>query len=125
LTTRAWAEKPFERPGVRRGRRSGNLEACEEGDHAELVRRQPGASSGYRIHYNQAGKLQFRAGVSKATLANKGTGLTSRVSYTYVATAWSDCNGNAVFDAGVDLERAPSNSSSASAQLNPPCMPGV
>jgi len=73
-------------------------------------------TGGYRVYYNQAGKLQFRAGVAKTTLTYKDTGLTSRVSYTYVATAWNDCNGNAVFDSGVDMESAVSNSASATAQ---------
>ena len=64
----------------------------------------------------QAGKLQFRAGVSAATLTYKDTGLTSRMSYTYVVTAWQDCNNNGVFDAGIDLESLVSNSASATAQ---------
>ena len=76
----------------------------------------PAPNSGYRIHYNQSGKLQFRAGVSKSTLTYKDTGLTSRVTYAYVVTAWNDCNGNGVFDAGVDTESPTSNTASATAQ---------
>ena len=76
----------------------------------------PGPSGGYRIYYNQAGKLQFRAGVSNSTLTYKDAGLTSRVTYSYVVTAWSDCNGNGAFDAGVDAESPASNPASATAQ---------
>jgi hypothetical protein len=76
----------------------------------------PAPSGGYRIHYNQSGKLQFRAGVSPTTLTYKDTGLTSRISYSYVVTAWQDCNGNGTFDVGVDGEGAVSNTASATAQ---------
>jgi hypothetical protein len=76
----------------------------------------PAPNGGYRIYYNQAGKLQLRASVSAATLTYKDTGLTSRQTYTYVVTAWNDCNGNGVFDAGVDTESVVSNQASATAQ---------
>jgi cytochrome c553 len=76
----------------------------------------PAASGGYRVYYSQAGKLQLRAGVTSATLTFKDTGLTSRVAYTYVVTAWNDCNGNGVFDAGIDLEGPPSGPVTATAQ---------
>jgi len=72
-------------------------------------------TGGYRIYYLQSGKLQFRGAVAAGTLTFKDTGLTSRVTYTYVATAWNDCNGNGVFDAGIDTESAASNSASATA----------
>jgi len=72
-------------------------------------------TGGYRIYYLQSGKLQFRGAVAAGTLTYKDTGLTSRVTYTYVATAWNDCNGNGVFDAGIDTESAASNSASATA----------
>jgi hypothetical protein len=73
-------------------------------------------TGGYRIYYNQAGKLQFRASVSAATLTYKDSGLTSRQSYTYVVTAWNDCNRNGALDAGMDTESAVSNPASATAQ---------
>jgi hypothetical protein len=76
----------------------------------------PAPTAGYRVYYNQAGKLQFRAGVPASTLTYKDSGLTSRQTYTYVTTAWNDCNGNGVFDAGVDQESAVSNTASATAQ---------
>jgi hypothetical protein len=38
------------------------------------------------------------------------------MTYTYVATAWNDCNANSVFDAGIDTESAASNLASATAQ---------
>jgi hypothetical protein len=65
----------------------------------------PAPISGYRIYYNQSGKLQFRASVPVGTLTYKDSGLTSRVTYTYVVTAWNDCNGNGVFDTGGYGER--------------------
>jgi hypothetical protein len=61
-------------------------------------------------------KLQFRGSVGPSTLTYKDTGLTSRVTYTYVVTAWTDCNANGAFDAGVDTESAVSNKASATAQ---------
>jgi hypothetical protein len=76
----------------------------------------PSPSGGYRIYYNQSGKLQFRAGVGPTSLTYKDTGLVSRVAYTYVATAWNDCNGNGVFDLGTDTESTPSNTVTATAQ---------
>jgi hypothetical protein len=76
----------------------------------------PAPTAGYRIYYNQSSKLQFRGGVSAATLTYKDGGLTSRVTYTYVVTAWNDCNGNGAFDLGVDTESAVSNQASATAQ---------
>jgi hypothetical protein len=72
-------------------------------------------SGGYRISYVQAGKLQLRASVGPAVLTYKDIGLTSRVTYTYVVTAWADCNGNGVFDVGVDRESPVSNQASARA----------
>ena len=76
----------------------------------------PVPSGGYRVYYDQSGKLVFRAGVSAGTPIYKDSGLTSRVLYTYVVTAWTDCNGNGIFDAGVDKESAVSNKASATAQ---------
>jgi len=80
-------------------------------DSCHVARRDP------RTHYHvQAGKLQLRVGVGPAVLAYKDSGLTSRVTYTCVVTAWNDCNGNGAFDAGVDTESAVSNQASATAQ---------
>lgn len=77
----------------------------------------PAPTSGYRVYYVQAGnKLQFRAAVGPTVLTYKDTGLTSRQSYTYVVTAWNDCNGNGSFDVGVDTESALSNTVTATAQ---------
>lgn len=76
----------------------------------------PVPTGGYRVYYVQAGKLQFRAGVGPTVLTYKDGGLTSRQTYTYVVTAWNDCNGNGVFDSGVDTESAASNQASATAQ---------
>jgi len=76
----------------------------------------PAPNGGYRIYYNQSGRLQFRAGVSATTLTYRDSGLTSRMTYTYVVTAWQDCNGNGVFDAGIDIESLVSNSATATAQ---------
>jgi hypothetical protein len=76
----------------------------------------PAPNGGYRIFYDQSGKLQYRAGTGATTLTYKDTGLTSRQSYTYVATAWQDCNCNGTFDAGTDLESPVSNKATATAQ---------
>lgn len=76
----------------------------------------PAPTAGYRVYYLRSGERQFRAGVSAGTLTYKDSGLTSRQAYTYVATAWNDCNGNGVFDIGVDTESAVSNQASATAQ---------
>jgi len=53
----------------------------------------PALNDGYNIYYDQAGKLQFIASVPAGTTTYKDTGLTSRMEYTYVVTAWLDCNG--------------------------------
>ena len=76
----------------------------------------PPPASGYRIYYNQSGKLQFIAGVPAGTLTYKNSGLTSRVAYSYVTTSWNDCNGNGIFDVGVDQESPISNTATATAQ---------
>lgn len=76
----------------------------------------PAPAGGYRIYYVQSGKLQFRAGAGPTVLTYKDTGLTSRVTYSYVVTAWNDCNANGVFDVGMDTESAVSNQASAIAQ---------
>jgi hypothetical protein len=75
----------------------------------------PAPAGGYRIYYNQAGKLAFRAGVASGTLTFKDSGLTSRMNYCYVVTAWNDCNDNGVFDAGIDTESTASNQACATA----------
>jgi hypothetical protein len=76
----------------------------------------PIAADGYRVYYEQSGKLQFRAGVGPDTLTYKDSGLTSRVTYTYVVTSWNDCDGNGSFDIGVDKESSVSNSATATAR---------
>jgi hypothetical protein len=76
----------------------------------------PAPDSGYRVYYNQAGKLQFLAGLSAETLTYKDSGLRRNILYCYVVTAWTDCNGNGLFDAEVDQESAPSNEACATAQ---------
>jgi hypothetical protein len=76
----------------------------------------PAPEDGYRVYYNQAGKLVFRAGVGPTTLTYKDNGLSRRVEYCYVVTAWNDCDGNGTFDAAVDQESAPSNQACATAQ---------
>jgi hypothetical protein len=75
----------------------------------------PAPTGGYRVYYSQAGKLQFLAEVGPGTTSYKDTRLTSRVLYTYVMTAWNDCNGSGAFDSGIDTESSPSNSASATA----------
>ena len=76
----------------------------------------PPPTGGYRVYYDQSGKLLFRAGVPAGTLTYKDSGLSRGTTYTYRVTAWNDCNGNGVFDAGVDTESAASNAASGTAQ---------
>lgn len=76
----------------------------------------PAASGGYRVYYNQSGKTQYRASVAAGTLTYKDTGLVSRSTYSYVITAWNDCNGNGTFDADIDAESLASNTATATAQ---------
>lgn len=73
----------------------------------------PAPSGGYRVYYVQSGKLQWIADMPAGTLSYKDTGLTSRVTYTYVVTAWEDCDGNGTFDVDVDTESPESNQVSA------------
>jgi hypothetical protein len=74
------------------------------------------ATGGYNVYFDQSGKLQLRGSVSAATLSFKDTGLTSRMSYTYLVTAWNDCNGNGSFDFGTDLEGPASDPATATAR---------
>jgi hypothetical protein len=76
----------------------------------------PAPTGGFRVYYDQSGKLLFRAGVPAGTLTYKDSGLSRGTTYTYRVTAWNDCNGNGVFDAGVDTESAASNAASGTAQ---------
>ncbi len=76
----------------------------------------PAPTGGYRIYYDQAGKLQFRASVGPNTTTYKDSGLSRGTQYCYVVTAWHDCNGNGVFDPGIDKESVVSNKACATAQ---------
>jgi len=67
----------------------------------------PAPSGGYNVYYVQGGKLQLIASVSVGTLSYKDTGLTSRVEYTYVVTAWEDCDGNGTYNVDTDQESSP------------------
>jgi hypothetical protein len=69
----------------------------------------PAPTVGYRVYYDQSGKLQLRSEVSAATTSFKDTGLTSRVTYTYVVTAYNTCSQEIA-------ESQPSNKASATAQ---------
>jgi hypothetical protein len=67
----------------------------------------PAPAGGYNIYYDQAGKLQYLAGVSASTLTYKDNRLTRNTEYCYAVTGWNDCNGDGVFDASVDTESTP------------------
>jgi hypothetical protein len=64
----------------------------------------PPPDGGYNIYYDQAGKYQFVAGVPAGTLSFRENRLPSRVTYTYVLSAWQDCDGNGAFDPAMDIE---------------------
>ena len=74
----------------------------------------PAPTGGYRIYYDQAGKLVYRASTTSTTYTDSG--LTRGTTYTYFVTSWNDCNGNGLFDTGTDTESAASNKASATAQ---------
>jgi hypothetical protein len=69
----------------------------------------PAPTGGYRVYYDQAGKLQLRAELSASTTTYRDSGLTSRVTYTYVVTAFNRCGSEIA-------ESAASNKASATAQ---------
>ena len=68
----------------------------------------PAPTGGYRVYYDQSGKLQLVGEAGAGSLSYKDSGLTSRVEYRYVVTAWADCDGDGRFSVGSDLESAPS-----------------
>ena len=74
----------------------------------------PAPTTGYRVYYDQAGKLLFRANVPAGTLTYTDSGLSRNTQYCYRVTAWNDCNGNGLVDAGE--ESAVSNQACATAQ---------
>ncbi len=69
----------------------------------------PAPYSGYRIYYDQAGKLQYITSVPADTTTYTDTRLRRNTQYCYRVTAWNDCNGNGVFDSGIDYESPVSN----------------
>jgi hypothetical protein len=73
-------------------------------------------SGGYRIYYVQGGKLLLKDAVPAGTLSYKDNKLDRGITYTYAVTAWNDCNGTGVYDAGSDMESAPSGEASATAR---------
>lgn len=69
----------------------------------------PAPQGGYNIYYDQAGKKLYRASVPAGTTTYVDRGLRGRTTYCYSVTAWNDCNGNGVYDPGIDKESAHSN----------------
>jgi hypothetical protein len=76
----------------------------------------PAPTGGYRIYYDQGGKLQYLAGVAATTTTYSDTRLSKGTRYCYVVRAWTDCDANGTFDAGTDTESGPSASACATAQ---------
>lgn len=66
----------------------------------------PPTAGGYRIYYDQNGKLVYRTSVGAGATDYTDTGLNRNTTYCYRVTAWQDCNGNGVFDSGTDRESA-------------------
>jgi hypothetical protein len=76
----------------------------------------PSPAGGQRIYFSQAGKLQYRASVSATATTYRDSGLARNVRYCYAVTGWNDCNGNGLYEAGVDSESTPSGEACATAQ---------
>ncbi|HSF81998.1 MAG TPA: fibronectin type III domain-containing protein [Anaerolineales bacterium] len=71
---------------------------------------------GFNVYYDQSGKLQFITTVGLDLLSYKDSGLRRNTRYCYVVTSWNDCDGNGAFEAGLDMESAPSGVACATAQ---------
>jgi len=69
----------------------------------------PAPPSGYRVYYDQAGKLQFVGTTANAQYTD--TGLTPDRQVCYAVTSWNDCDGDSQVDA--HEESVPSNVSCA------------
>ena len=65
-------------------------------------------TGGYRVYYDQAGKLQHIVDVPVGTTTYTDSDLVQGIEYCYVVSAWNDCTGNGVYDAGIDTESAAS-----------------
>lgn len=79
MASAAWGSAPptpCETPGT-----PGNLTTKAGKKSIPLTWTAVAPTGGYRIYYNQSGKLQFRAGVGPTVLTYKDSGLTSRVTY--------------------------------------------
>jgi hypothetical protein len=61
----------------------------------------PAPMTGYRLYYDQAGKLQYLATTDAATTSYADRKLKRQTEYCYVVTAWNDCNGGAESAASV------------------------
>ncbi|MGD8793983.1 MAG: hypothetical protein PVF47_15635 [Anaerolineae bacterium] len=73
----------------------------------------PPPTGGYRVYYDQSGKLQFLASVAATTTTYKDNRLKRNTTYCYTVTAWEDCDGDGAFDPAVDQESAASNTACA------------
>jgi len=117
MASASWGTAPApacESPGVPQG-----VSAAASGKKAITVSwsaGSPPANGGYRVYYDQSGKRQLVGSVPSGTLSYRDGGLTSRVTYSYVVTDWTDCNGNGAFDSGTDLESVASAAVSATAR---------
>lgn len=69
----------------------------------------PAPTSGYNVYYDQNGKYQYIASNAAGTTTYTNSGLSRATTYCYRVTAWNDCNGNGVFDLGIDTESSVSN----------------
>jgi hypothetical protein len=76
----------------------------------------PEPTDGYFLYYDQNGKLQLRAELPVGTLTYRDGGLKRNTQYCYVVTAWNDCDGNGLYEVGVDNESAISNQACATAK---------
>lgn len=64
----------------------------------------PAPTGGYRVYVLKSGSWAWFASVPVGTTTYAHNPLTAKTNFTYAVSAWTDVNGNARFDAGVDLE---------------------
>jgi hypothetical protein len=109
MTSTAWGQAPD--PGCTAPGVPQNLAASGGNRRVDLswISGAPGPDGGYNLYYDQAGKLQYIDSVNAGTLKYTDNKLKQKTQYCYVITAWNDCNGNGIYDPGIDMESMPTS----------------